>query len=266
MADIFVPAYLKNVENCDKGDNCKSSHFDMGDNLKIKCVNFCKKYRDKLINDVNVDLKNQKMQEVGLTAQNKLGDLAFLNTIEIHEKILRSGCPNFQGCRIPVKSGINVSFFRQNLTDYSDKIICEFLEFGAPIGFEGEMINSSSEIINHKGAQEFEEEILAYLLKEASYGAIIGPFDKNPFSCNFKISPLNTVSKKDSIERRVILDLSFPPGGSVNECISKDFYLGEKVNLSYPKVDDLVGFIKDKGGNCLVFKKGFEKGLQANSD
>jgi hypothetical protein len=45
----------------------------------------------------------------------------------------------------------------------------------------------------------------------------------------------------DSIERRVILDLSFPEGQSVNEFISKEFYLGKKIELSYPKVDDLVG-------------------------
>jgi hypothetical protein len=61
------------------------------------------------------------------------------------------------------------------------------------------------------------------VFKEASYGAIIGPFDKNLFPCHFKISPLNTVSK-DTRERRVILDLSFPAGNSVNDYISKDNY------------------------------------------
>jgi hypothetical protein len=49
---------------------------------------------------------------------------------------------------------------------------------------------------------------MSYLFKEASYGAIIGHFDKNPFPGHFKISPLNTVSKKDTLERRVILDLN----------------------------------------------------------
>ena len=102
---------------------------------------------------------------------------------------------------------------------------------------------------------------MKYLFKEASYGAIIGLFDKNPFPGHFKISPLNTVSKKDTLERRVILDLGFPAGNSVNDIISKDNYLGEIIQLSYPKIDDLVGIIKDKGANCLVFKKRFEKGI-----
>jgi hypothetical protein len=42
--------------------------------------------------------------------------------------------PNYQGCKIPVKTRINVEFFRENLLDYKDKVICEYLEFGAPIG------------------------------------------------------------------------------------------------------------------------------------
>lgn len=74
-----------------------------------------------------------------------------------------------------------------------------------------------------------------------------------------KISPLNTVTKRDSPERRVILDLSFPSGKSVNDHISKEFYLGEKVELSYPNVDDLVGIIKDKGPRCMLFKKDLKR-------
>ncbi|VDI36493.1 Hypothetical predicted protein [Mytilus galloprovincialis] len=33
----------------------------------------------------------------------------------------------------------------------------------------------------------------------------------------------------------------------------------KRVQLSYPKVDDLVGIIKDKGGKCLVFKKDLKR-------
>jgi hypothetical protein len=46
------------------------------------------------------------------------------------------------------------------------------------------------------------------------------PFKNNPFVNELKISPLNTVTKRDSPERRVILDLSFPSGKSVNDHIS----------------------------------------------
>ena len=45
--------------------------------------------------------------------------------------------------------------------------------------------------------------------------------DYNPFQTGLKISPLNTVPKKDTTERRAILNLSFPSGSAVNYFISK---------------------------------------------
>jgi hypothetical protein len=62
-------------------------------------------------------------------------ELLDLIVIDVHNRVQNSGYPNYLCCRIPVKSGINISLFRQNVLDYDDKIICEFLEFGAPIAF-----------------------------------------------------------------------------------------------------------------------------------
>ena len=91
--------------------------------------------------------------------------------------------------------------------------------------------------------------------KELDFNAILGPFQENPFICNICVSPLNTVSKKDSEERRIILDLSYPKDKSVNDFVSKDFYLGNRINLTYPGVDDLVAIVKAKGQSCLLFKR-----------
>ena len=90
--------------------------------------------------------------------------------------------------------------------------------------------------------------------KEVLNKAIVGPFKNNPFSFGIKISPLNSVPKKDTSERRVILDLSFPKGNSVNDHINKNEYLGEKIEIVFPKVDDLVQLIKSKGRGCLLYK------------
>lgn len=103
-------------------------------------------------------------------AQEKLEDLDFKNIIEVHNKVVSSGYHNYDGCRIPVKSGINVEFFRKNLLDYDDRIICELLEFGAPVGFESNILEENKDIVNHKGAREFEDDVSKYLYKEASYG------------------------------------------------------------------------------------------------
>ena len=40
------------------------------------------------------------------------------HTLFIHTiKVVNSGLPNYQGCKIPVKTRINVEFFRENLLD-----------------------------------------------------------------------------------------------------------------------------------------------------
>ena len=42
-----------------------------------------------------------------------------------------------------------LNFFRTHLKNYNDKIICELLEFGAPIGFEGKLDTCESHVLNH---------------------------------------------------------------------------------------------------------------------
>ena len=75
--------------------------------------------------------------------------------------------------------------------------------------------------------------MLQYLRKESQNKSILGPFKDNPFSSGIKISLLNAVPKKDSSERRVILDLSCPKGASVNDFIRKEFYLNKKKLIWY---------------------------------
>jgi hypothetical protein len=56
---------------------------------------------------------------------------------------------------------------------------------------------------NHTGATNFPDKMGKYLKKECTYGAIIGPFFKNPFKTDMVISPLNSVpnaSHRDSME------------------------------------------------------------------
>lgn len=142
--------------------------------------------------------------------------------LDLHFRVKSSGLYNFEGCKIPLKTRLNIPFFRFMLSEYEDKVICDFLEYGFPIGFLGKVKKSSKKIKNHKGVREFPVEVRKYIEKEKRYGAILGPFKQIPFFGEFCISPLNTVSKKDSDERRVILDLSFPEGAAINEGISKE--------------------------------------------
>ena len=184
----------------------------------------------------------------------KASDYTFM-----HNSIGLSGKYNFEGCKFSLDTNLNIEYFRFMLTDYHDQNLCDLLEFGFPIGYMGKIqqqsCNSFSFVRNHKGAKEFAVHVQKFLTKEKKFDAILGPLQDNPFNCNICISPLNTVPKKESEERRIILDLSYPNGNSINDFVSKDFYLGQRISLTYPGVDDLVAIVKDKGQGCLLFKR-----------
>ena len=80
------------------------------------------------------------------------------------------------------------------------------------------------------------------------------PYDKIPFRSKIGISPLSTRPKKGTEDRRVILDLSFPVGDSVNDGIIKDQYMGMYAKLTFPKVDEFAFRIYTLGTNCVMFK------------
>ena len=52
----------------------------------------------------------------------------------------------------------------------------------------------------------------------------------------------------------VVMDMSFPPDQSVNSGIPKDTYLGERLHLTYPTVDDLAEIIHKNGQGCYLYK------------
>ena len=180
--------------------------------------------------------------------------------VDICNTVERSGKHNYQGCKIPVESGINCDAFECMLTHYENRRIVDFLRYGWPIGTTREIDKGGdTEVRNHKGATEYSEQVRSYLIKEIEYGSVMGPFVHSPFSGSVKISPLNTTEKKSGMERRVILDLSFPEGLSVNDCIPKREYLGDSVTLRYAKVDDLGNLIHKKGRSCLMYKRDLKR-------
>ena len=106
---------------------------------------------------------------------------------------------------------------------------------------------------NHTAVRFYTEQIQKLLQKEVKLNAAIGPFRESPFDRSY-FSPLNSVPKKESSDRRLILDLSYPPGNSINDGIYKDWYLDEFYKLTLPSVDNLVERIMELGRSCQVFK------------
>ena len=71
----------------------------------------------------------------------------------------------------------------------------------------------TSQSINHKSATEYPDHVTVYL--EEEHQAILGPF-KHPPVDNLHTSPFITRDKPNLENRRVIIDLSWPLGESVN--------------------------------------------------
>ena len=145
--------------------------------------------------------------------------------------------------------------WRHLLHDYVDYQVCDFLEFGWPINYTATNSPSVPQR-NHRSAIQHAAAVDKDITKDVNMGALLGPFDVNPFSgIPIVISPLQTVAKANSLnERRIVVDLSFPEGSSVNDGIPKDTFLGEPINLHYPSVDTLADIVRRKGRGALMFK------------
>ena len=167
---------------------------------------------------------------------------------------------NFQYCRIPLPTKFNFEFIENQLQDYHDKQVVELLKFGFPVDCQPTETDLGVPS-NHKGATEFNEQVQALVNKEVSLGGVIGLFEAPPFE-NPCFSPLNSVPKKDSQERRLILDLSYPSGFSINDGIHKDIYLGEWAKLKLSSLDQFAEKVMELGAGCKMFKVDLSRGYK----
>ena len=141
------------------------------------------------------------------------------NIVEAHNIVRHSKKPNFMGARIPVASRFNIHAWKSYLDQYWDKQIVDLLQFGFPLDFDRSKVLEST-YVNHSSALKFPDHVQTYIATEQKYGAILGPFQEFPFPCH--VSPFLTRDKPNSNSKRVILDLSFPQGKSVNDGVCKD--------------------------------------------
>ena len=93
----------------------------------------------------------------------------------------------------------------------------------------------------------------AYLQEECSFNAILGPFESKPIP-GAHTSPFMMRHKPNSECRRVIIDLSWPLGASVNTGIDKQTYLGSEFELTFPSVDDITNELKHLGHGAHFYK------------
>ena len=161
-----------------------------------------------------------------------VNQLAHYCPIEAHKMVARHNKPNYLGARIRVDTQLNLEEWYDQLKGYWGQQFLDFLTLGFPLDF-----NRNSPLTwegdNHRSAIDHTEDIEAYLQEEMDFKAIIGPFPEHPCD-NGHISPFMTRDKPGSKHRRVIIDLSWPLGSSVNASIDKASYMGTDFVLVLP--------------------------------
>ena len=128
----------------------------------------------------------------------------------------------------------------------------QLIRFGFPLDFN-RACNIKNEPGNHKSAVDYSCDIDAYIAEEQKYDAILGPYDEKPIHGGHS-SPYMTRSKPNSDRRRVIIDLRWPIGASVNAGIDKNAYLDAPFALTFPTVDDITNELKCLGRGAFLYK------------
>ena len=161
--------------------------------------------------------------------------------------------PYVFGAQVFVPTSLVIDNWRNLLSFYHDKIVAEFLTFGWPINYAAA---STPVLTRHNlvSATQYGSHVRQHIDAELKWHAIAGTFDQNPLSAALICFPLQTVPKRGSTTCYIVMDLSFPPGHSVNDSVSTDSFLGEQYKLRLPGIDRLVKFIFLKGRNCLIFR------------
>ena len=178
----------------------------------------------------------------------------------IFDVVAASGQFNFRAARIPLPSALRLSRWRSVLRGYRDYRIVEYLEFGWPIGINRDAV-LRSQIGNHPSALAHQADVDHYVATELGHRALLGPFAGPPASsCHF--SPLMTRPKKGSRFRRVIVDLSWPKGYSVNDGISRVDYIDGPMTISLPTPDEMERAVVRAGRGSFLYKTDLSRGYR----
>ena len=124
---------------------------------------------------------------------------------------------------------------------------------GFRVGYSGKV--SSIIFNNHKSADSKPSIIDDYLEVEIKNKRIFGPLPSIPEQ--YHCAPLGLVPKKNKNDFRIIHDLSFPPGQSVNEFIPPEY-----TNVQYQSVYDAVYMLSQICNGAVMSKTDIEKAFR----
>ena len=154
-----------------------------------------------------------------------------------------------------LRSPLRLRAWERALRTLPDRAFVHFLlrgiKYGFCIGVQGGARFRASNC-NLKSAYKHLDVITAYLKREVQLGRLhILPL--------LQLSPFGVIPKKYKPNKwHLIVDLSSPAGGSVNDAISKDL-----CPVSYASIDNAVEFVQSLGLGCLLAKLDLKEAYRA---
>ena len=170
----------------------------------------------------------------------------------LHETVKKSNNFNFMVSQIQVKSQLNPEVWKNYLEQYWDKQLCYLIRYGFPLDHKQDS-PLNHDFKNHSTATQYEADIKAYLQEEKQFGTILGPYNSCPLD-NMHFSPFLTREKPGAPHRRVIVDLGYPEGFSVNAGVDSDQYLQTPFILTLPTIDHITQKVKQNGKGSMLYK------------
>ena len=175
------------------------------------------------------------------------------NLVSAPGPVWPAGTPNHKGARVKlVHTTLNLGMWRHHLVGYEDIELCQFLEYGFPLGLQDPLPTLVPSLQNHASSYQYYSWIDEFLTKcvEKCYAA--GPYYSQPFPV-LHTSPLMTAVKKPN-GRRAVFDASFGDF-SLNKGTPENLYLGEPIDFVYPRIEDFRNLVLKCGPSCYLWKR-----------
>lgn len=163
-----------------------------------------------------------------------------------------TGLPNVLHARTPIQSSLCNDEWRAAMTGHHDDAwLCDLLEHGFPLQYTG-YVPESVLVDNHSSAARYPDHVAQYIRKELDEGALLGPFRSHPFPTSGHTNPLMSRPKADPAQRRIIVDLSFPPGVGINSKVYKGCVFGTFLPHKLPTVQQALAVIRARNLDVLM--------------
>lgn len=165
-----------------------------------------------------------------------------------HPRPPRKLSPDLADIKTPLKPGA----WREALQGHPDAEFAQYIvhgiEKGFHIGFNHELCSCRPASNNLISASQHPAVVEEYLGKELREGRMAEVTDPAGL-IGLQISPFGVIPKKDPGKWRLIVDLSFPEGASVNDGIDKSV-----CSLEYVTVDHIAAGVRALGEGAMLAK------------